>query len=41
MSAALVPIIAATAVTSANPLLDGVLSLTLIIHSHMVSSDSG
>lgn len=36
LSAALVPLVAATAVTSVNPVLDGVLSVALVAHSHMV-----
>lgn len=38
LSAALVPLVIATAVTSANPILDGVLSVALVAHSHMVGS---
>ncbi|KAI8454564.1 CybS-domain-containing protein, partial [Phakopsora pachyrhizi] len=33
--AALVPVTAATAVSSPNPLLDGVLGVVLVLHSHM------
>ncbi|KAM0748327.1 hypothetical protein T439DRAFT_78558 [Meredithblackwellia eburnea MCA 4105] len=35
LSAALVPLVAATAVTSVNPILDGVLSVALVVHSHI------
>lgn len=37
LSAALVPVTAATAIASPNPLLDGLLGVTLIMHSHLVS----
>ncbi|KAH9815565.1 CybS-domain-containing protein [Melampsora americana] len=35
LSAALVPVTAATAIASPNPLLDGVLGVALIMHSHL------
>ncbi|GAA99478.1 uncharacterized protein L969DRAFT_93938 [Mixia osmundae IAM 14324] len=35
ISAALVPVLGATVVTSPNPMLDGVLAVTLVIHSHL------
>ncbi|POY74808.1 hypothetical protein BMF94_2081 [Rhodotorula taiwanensis] len=35
LSAALVPLVGATAVSSANPLLDGVLCTAIVAHSHM------
>ncbi|KAI8458235.1 CybS-domain-containing protein, partial [Phakopsora pachyrhizi] len=35
LSAALVPVTAATAIASPNPLLDGVLGVVLVLHSHM------
>ncbi|KAK4700066.1 succinate dehydrogenase (ubiquinone) membrane anchor subunit, partial [Phenoliferia sp. Uapishka_3] len=36
LSAALVPLVGATAVTSVNPVLDGILSVALVVHSHIV-----
>lgn len=38
LSAALIPLVGATAVTSVNPVLDGVLSVALVVHSHLVRS---
>ncbi|KAL8278941.1 hypothetical protein RQP46_008610 [Phenoliferia psychrophenolica] len=35
LSAALVPLVGATAVTSAHPILDGILSVSLVVHSHI------
>lgn len=35
LSAALIPVVGATFVTSPNPILDGVLATTLILHSHL------
>ncbi|GAA6060502.1 hypothetical protein JCM10212_005583 [Sporobolomyces blumeae] len=35
LSAALVPLVASTAVTSVNPILDGVLCTAIVAHSHM------
>lgn len=37
LSAALVPLVGATAVSSANPVLDGILCTAIVAHSHMVS----
>ena len=37
LSAALVPVVAATAVTSPNPILDGILGVSIVLHSHLVS----
>jgi len=37
LSAALVPLIASTAVTSVNPVLDGIICTAIVAHSHMVS----
>ncbi|KAK9898802.1 hypothetical protein P389DRAFT_141214 [Cystobasidium minutum MCA 4210] len=35
LSASLIPIVASTAVTSANPILDGILCVSLVLHSHL------
>ncbi|KAI5480474.1 succinate dehydrogenase (ubiquinone) membrane anchor subunit [Pseudohyphozyma bogoriensis] len=35
LSAALVPLIAGTAVSSVNPIYDGILSVAIVAHSHM------
>ncbi|GAA5959649.1 hypothetical protein JCM3765_007229 [Sporobolomyces pararoseus] len=35
LSAALVPLVASTAVTSVNPVLDGILCTAIVAHSHM------
>ena len=40
LSAALVPLVGATAVSSANPVLDGILCTAIVAHSHMVSHPS-
>lgn len=40
LSAALIPMLAATAVSSANPILDGILSASIVLHSHIVRSFS-
>lgn len=40
LSAALIPVTAATAVVSANPVLDGILGVALIFHSHLVRLSS-
>lgn len=36
LSASLVPLVGATAVSSVNPILDGILSVAIVAHSHMV-----
>jgi succinate dehydrogenase (ubiquinone) membrane anchor subunit len=38
LSASLVPLVGATAVTSVNPILDGILAVAIVAHSHMVRS---
>jgi len=35
LSASLVPLVGATAVTSTHPILDGILTVSLVMHSHM------
>ncbi|ORY88029.1 CybS-domain-containing protein [Leucosporidium creatinivorum] len=35
LSASLVPLVGATAVSSVNPILDGILSVAIVAHSHM------
>lgn len=37
LSAALVPLVASTAVSSVNPVVDGVLAVALVAHTHIVS----
>lgn len=39
ISAALIPVVGATFVTSPNPVLDGVLAASLVLHSHLVSEN--
>jgi succinate dehydrogenase (ubiquinone) membrane anchor subunit len=39
LSASLVPVVGATFVTSPHPVLDGILAVTLVVHSHMVRTD--
>lgn len=36
IAASLVPIVGSSMMTSAHPVLDGVLAVTLVLHSHMV-----
>jgi succinate dehydrogenase (ubiquinone) membrane anchor subunit len=36
LSASLIPVVGATFVTSPHPVLDGILAVTLVVHSHMV-----
>jgi len=35
LSASLVPLVASTAVTSVNPVLDGILAVAIVAHSHI------
>lgn len=36
LAAALVPLVGSSMMTSAHPILDGVLAVTLVLHSHVV-----